>query len=280
MLYLSSTSLHTWLRCRKQYELSYILGLEPKVKPEAMGKGSDFHKCMEYYAKCVMQAGLASSDLAGHFATSAMRPVVEEYVLHNGFPDKDQLMSAELPYWCDLIPGVRLRITPDLVYRSGEWIVCRDWKTFSKDGEWDVDLDFQGRLYTALLRQHFKTEKVRFEYVKVRSELGRELKKGYVAWTNAERYPEPDELIPSKAECDILLEEAQYAAREILKHSDTRQITPGALYRSPQRGFDMNSCDRCLVKEACKKDLTGELDEQTISLLYNIREPLKEVSNG
>jgi len=261
VLYLSSTSLHTWMRCRKQYELSFIRGLEPKVKPEAMGKGSSFHKCAEEYFK-------------GERATDEpLLPVWEAFMLHNKLPL--DVISAELPYWCDLIPGVRLRITPDLVYRSGDWIVCRDWKTFSKDGEWDVDLDFQGRLYTALLRQHFKTEKVRFEYVKVRSELGRDLKKGYVAWTNAERYPEPDELIPSKAECDILLAEAQYAASEILQ----LRLTAGsvAYYRSPQRGFDMNSCDRCLVKEACKKDLTGELDEQTISLLYNIREPLKEI---
>jgi len=262
MLYLSSTSLHTWMRCRKQYELSFMLNLEPKVKPEAMGKGSSFHKCAEAYFK-------------GERATDEpLLPVWEEFMLHNQLPV--DVISAELPYWCDLIPGVRLRITPDLVYRSGDWIVCRDWKTFSKDGEWDVDLDFQGRLYTALLRRHFQTELVRFEYVKVRSELGRELKKGYVAWTPAERYPEPDELIPSKAECDILLEEAQYAAREILERTVKRIGPPGALYRSPQRGFDMNSCDRCLVKEACKKDLTGELDESTISLLYNIRTPLKE----
>jgi hypothetical protein len=276
VLYLSSTSLHTWMRCRKQYELSFIRNLEPKVKPVAMGKGSDFHKCAEYHAKLTM-LGCVSSTLENCYKASEMRPVWEEFVLHNGFPDEDQLISAELPYWCDLIHGVRLRITPDLVYRSGDWIVCRDWKTFSKDGEWDVDLDFQGRLYTALLRQFFKTEKVRFEYVKVRSELGRNLKSGYVAWTNAERYPEPDELIPSKAECDILLAEAQYAASEILVLRDPAEPCSAAFYRSPQRGFDMNSCDRCLVKEACKKDLTGELDEQTISLLYNIRTPLKEV---
>jgi hypothetical protein len=264
------------MRCRKQYELSFIRNLEPKVKPEAMGKGSDFHKCAEHHFRHALN-GRDSLKLP---LNNTMWPVWEEYAFINRLPAIETILSVEDPYWCDLIPGVRLRITPDLVYRSGDWIVCRDWKTFSKDGEWDVDLDFQGRLYTALLRVFFKTEKVRFEYVKVRSELGRNLKSGYVEWANAERYPEPDELIPSKAECDILLEEAQYAAREILKHSDTRQITPGALYRSPQRGFDMNSCDRCLVKEACKKDLTGELDEQTISLLYNIREPLKETTNG
>jgi PD-(D/E)XK nuclease superfamily len=272
LLYLSSSSLHSFLRCRKQYELSYIHGFEPKNKPVAMERGTGFHKCAEAHARLIL------TDHCDNQADNDMLPVWNAYLEHHHFPST--VMAAEEPVWTNLILGVRLRITPDLIYLKEGWIVCRDYKTFSKDTDWDVDLDFQGRLYIALLRKYYGTEKVRFEYVKVRSELGRQLKgKGFVQWSLAERYPPVIDLIPSKAECDVLLEEARYAAHELLTVTTNTKRTSGSMYRSPLRGFDYNSCDHCSVKEACKAQLGGEMDMDAMEIIYDYRKPLTEKVN-
>jgi len=275
VLLLSSTSLQAFKRCRKSYQLGYIKGLTPTESRGVIQFGIDFHKYAEIDAKMVagipLEDGYAEKWLERH--DDPMGRVYDAYRCEFGLPAKEQILGVERAVWFRVVGNVLLRMTYDLIYEDEHgWIVDRDYKTFSKMPTIDVDLDFQGRLFMAGLAAMFPGRKIRREYHNVRQELGRELKgKGYVEWTREERYHIVP-LVVSRAQLETTRREAIFVAHEI---ADSADRFDGPFYRTELKGDMPHACGQCFVKEACKKDLAGQLDEQTIDLLYDVRKPFE-----
>jgi hypothetical protein len=179
---------------------------------------------------------------------------------------------VEDPWYLDLIPGVILRITKDLVYENDHgWIVGRDYKTFSKTSDWDgqADYDYQGKLYTKGLQLIYPGRKVRFEYEHVRREaVGSPHTKEKKPWLPGECFFTTP-VVTLDQELDALWEETQWVAQDILE-----TMQNGRWYRADRKGY-ANSCPSCLARDMCLSDIQGGLDQQTIDLLSTPRKPLE-----
>lgn len=248
--------------CRRRYYYEYELMRDPKTVAAALSTGSSIHALL---------AGVAKAE--GLDVGSDMYDVVYAYLEHHPLPAN--IVSAEEPYYVQLLEAdeeneaVWLRCTFDLIYMRGkDWYVVRDYKSFSKASDHNVDLDFQGRLYIATAMRYFKTDRVEFEYEYIRTTPP------YVAhnkkgdkWTPEECYDRVPVIISTR-EADVMWAEAQDVARDLL-----RAKKEGRFYREPRRGF-MNGCEACPMRQLCMADLQqGGLDDQTLELLSNPREP-------
>ncbi len=266
-LVISSSSLSTFLYCRKAYQLGYERLLDTGSNA-AMEKGTFFHKCMEAQAKHEPWPEPTSDQDSG------MQLVAEKYLANNTFPK--HIIMAEEPVYIEVIPGVIMRCTFDLLYEQAGVYVIRDYKTFGKmpsqstDG---LDLDFQARLYIAVARRMLGTDDVYFEWENVRAEtgrfLGREPNKVWTEWTPDESYLRLT-TYGIAHELDALWAETQDAVRDLVRAREEQRF-----YRVPRRGSMPYTCGTCLYKNLCSSELAlGSLDEQTISLLSTPRKPL------
>ena len=186
LLVLSSSSLHTFLECRKAYGLTYALGIEPLHDNQAIIKGQSFHshgatfadcynkndaeRWKEYSAKCIAE-------------NDEMFPVFKAYRLHKWQAKPEQILFSqaegdprwEHPIYLPLVKSggydIWIRFTIDMVWRNDAgWLEPIDYKTFSvAPSEANSDLDFQAKGIIEMVRRRFGEDRVQFTFKHVRS---------------------------------------------------------------------------------------------------------------
>jgi len=298
---LSMSQLKTYVECKKRAQLAYEMLLEPiKDGETAMSVGTEFHKWAEW-ATSVMWPHLPKVERPEN--SPETEKIYNAWWEHRGKDKHDQkkrVLGVEKAIYTLLevntgTPGQRvyLRCTFDEIYLDKEgWIVGFDFKTFKVQTAWDVDLDFQGRLYTAVLQRLFPDTNVRFEWERIRQSVpgtprgnaqGLRLEEGVwwtynkdgtkrkrsEVWTNDECYERIDAVYPQE-ELDVLWNELLFNVMELIVRRQVSKTTPGAWGRST----DKFACSFCYHKALCKADLQGTLDSQTIDLLATKREPI------
>jgi hypothetical protein len=242
--------------------------LEPKTTSDAARAGSDFHRWIELAAKKGVEALCAAQE------RDEMWEVANTYLAHRPLPEG--ILGAEEPLYTQILAGVYLRTTFDLVYQKGSELVARDYKTFAAWPSLDHDLDFQARIYLACLGRAFPGRNVQFEHEMVRRTPPgvAHNKKGEV-WSPEECY-RTDTLVCSQVELDLLWEETKEVVQDLLRAR--RRYSEGhksAFYREDLKG-NFQGCESCFQRELCKSEAqTGHLDDQTIALLSNPRKPLE-----
>lgn len=266
-LVLSYSAIALFKKCRKAYELSYERLIEV-ASSDAAQAGTDFHRYASVKAEATKGEELSEEDRAFYNTPSPMRDVWIAYQKHRPLPT--DIISAEEPLYSKLVRLVWLRTTFDLVYRDADgWIVGRDYKTFEKAPAYDVDLDFQGRIYIASLMRCFNTDKVRFEYEYVRRvPPGTANSKG--VWSVDDCYINVPVVISTR-EAEELWSETQDVVRDVLLAR-----RKGTFYRGGTRKEFGSPCFGCWQSDLCKAEIQhGELDEQDIALLsVGKREPI------
>lgn len=268
MLVLSSSALSAFKRCRKKYQLGYELNLDPRMTSDAAEQGTSFHAWAAQAARMQIKAPCEPLERDG------MWDVWEAYETHEPLPEG--VISAETPMYTEIVPGVFLRTTFDLIYRDGEEIVARDYKTFAAWPSADHDLDFQARIYLACLGRACGGSKIRFEHEMVRrTPPGVPHNKRGDVWSPEECYRR-DTLVCSQVELDLLWEETVEVVKDLL---DARRRGDRAFYRQDLKGT-FQGCESCFYRELCKSEAQqGFLDPQTIDLLSTPRKPL-EIPDG
>jgi hypothetical protein len=260
----SMSAIAAFKRCRKSYEISYEMLLEPKSVPSYVTQGSDIHTLLHQAAK--------GETLDKN---NEMYEVVESYLREEPLPKK--ILSAEesaytliLPagefYDCYGIPhehpDVYIRTTFDLVYEERGMIVGRDYKSFATQPTYDLQLDFQTRIYIAALIAKYQTDRVRFEHENIRRTPPSPLSH----WSPAQCYIRNEVAFP-KHEIRQQWDETKDVVRDMLRARVEQRFYRQDLKTGP------HSCNMCFVRDLCIAQLrTGALDEQTISLLANRRE--------
>lgn len=134
--------------------------------------------------------------------------------------------------------------------------------TFSTAPSLDMDLDFQGRIYSCVLQHQYPQNNIEFEWEYVRRELGRELKKtGYTVWSDDERYINVP-MIMSSIEMDTTWRELQETVSDMV-----RSIDEDRLYRQDLK-VGPHSCSFCQYNTICKTEYShGSLSQTDIDML-------------
>jgi hypothetical protein len=243
---ISASALSAFKRCPKSYYFGYEQALTVIEQKEALTNGIDFHTYAADYA--IYRRDGVEPDF-GKYDNDKMYEVFNAWVRHRGateFDNMAEILHVEEPMFTELLPGVQLRTTLDLVYRDKNgWIVIRDYKTFAKMPSLDASLDFQARIYIAAIMRKYQTENVKFEHVYVRRDLFHEGKQSHVAWTPEESYVYEEIVIP-RAEADRLWKETQYVAGIILDATGTN-----IFYRVDLKGTSPFTCGSCFYKTVC-----------------------------
>jgi len=296
------SQISTYIECKKKAHLAYEMGLEPKPNEEsAMSKGTAFHQYAEFQTTthwphlpqvACPDVTQETADLWSHWWANKGEAKHET---------KKRVLGVEAPLYTPIeintgIPGQRvyLRTTFDEIYLDKEgWIVGLDYKTFKVASTWDVDLDFQGRIYIAALQHLFPTYRTRFEYERIRqsapgtprgnsqflrmeegewwqyNKAGDKRKRAEL-WTPDECY-QTTTLVVAKDELEVLWNETKFNIMELIVRRRAAETMLGAWGRTSSH----SSCQYCNFQALCKADLFGQLDEQTIEALANHREPLE-----
>lgn len=266
---ISMSAFQAFKRCRKSFYLGNVLDLEPNKTNEAVEKGASFHKWIERETRRqVYQESIVGVQ------QDEMYPIADAYMLEYPLPDPNDIYYVEEPIYTKILeptliqPAVYIRTTFDLVYRDKDWVVGRDYKTFERLSTHDLELDFQSRIYLAILRFTYgRNVKFEFEYVR------RALPKKYdpkSKWTTADCYHR-ETILCSDREIDALWRETQQVARDILA---ARENGYDSYYRTDLRGTTPFTCHTCFYKQLCKADLAGALDDQTVALLAKPKEKI------
>ncbi len=267
-LVVSMTDFSQFKRCRKLFDFSFVRGLAPRGESNvAMQLGSDFHHLVAQAAR-----GEALDE-------NEMTPVARAYLETHPLPQKilyveEPLFTLVQEAWNGR-PAIYLRTTFDLVYlRAPGVYVARDYKTFAAAPSLDVDLDFQGRVYTVALQRYLSeihsSARVEFEWEYVRRELSRPLKgKGDVEWTPEERYVNVP-MVMSDLESQTTWEEIQQTALDLV-----RAIEEKRLYRQDLKAGP-HSCSFCAYQRLCVSEYhQGALSNIDLELLAVPADPLR-----
>ncbi len=234
-----------------KYKYQYELLLDGVKENEAMAEGTAFHEIMANYARTEkLETGTPMGDVA------------ETYLKHRKFPTN--IVRIEEPIYIPFLEGVYIRGTCDLIYKDEDGaLVIRDWKTFARLPSLDADLDFQARLYIALVMREYKTSAVRFEHEYVRrTPPGIPKDKAGNCWEPADCYL-TQSIVASLKETMTIVQEVKWELETLLKTRENGQYT-----RTNLKGGGYDACSACSVKEICKAELSnGELND---SLLYGI----------
>lgn len=252
-------------RCRKSFDYSFVQGLDPiGGTSEAMQTGTDIHKLLE----CAVT----------HAPVPPMEDQQQKFDVANAYlehrPLPEHIISAERSLYTLVLPetaisaAVYIRTTLDLVYKRGNTIVGRDYKTFQTAPSFDVDLDYQGRIYTVMLSQHHTDGGyVEFEWEYIRQVVGRELSDGkgkpkvWVEWPVQERYLTIT-MVMSDTEKMTTWTELVQTAKDLV-----RAIEEQRLYRMDLKSGP-HSCDNCHFKALCKTEYShGALSAIDLRLL-------------
>jgi PD-(D/E)XK nuclease superfamily len=275
---LSMSALQAFKRCRKSFDLSYVRGFDAKALPQPITDGASIHQHLAAMS-------LGTYDVLGKVQQGdEMAAIAWAYGQARPVPSGARVVAVEQPFYHVLIepdpfmngyPGVIVRCTFDLAYLLTEprpdvqnYTVLRDYKSFDRAPTLHVDLDFQGRLYTALGMRIFKSPHVFFEYVYIRRTLPNVPKdKSGGKWSEDECYVNV-QLMLSVQEADELWAETQDVARDLVRCMDE-----GRFYRTDLK-TGPHSCSSCLVRHGCVAEVQHTLTQDTIEMFYNIREPI------
>lgn len=262
-LVFSMSGISTWMRCKKKYQYNYEMLLDGVKENEAMAEGTAFHSIMADYARTRQIK-----------ESSPMGDVARVYLENRAFPSEIVLIEESI--YVEFLPGVYIRGTCDLIYRSEDGtLVIRDWKTFARLPSLDSDLDFQARLYIALVMRHYKTSTVRFEHEYVRrTPPGVPKDKAGNCWTPDECYlTQP--ISVSLREVMTIVKEVTIELESLLKTRENGNYT-----RTNLKGGGYDACSACSVKEICKAELiNGELNENILYGISKKREPIETPEN-
>lgn len=258
-LVLSMSAISVWMRCKKKFQYQYEMLLDGIKENEAMAEGTAFHSIMAEYARTgkLLDEG------------SPMGDVAQVYLQHRKFPKA--VIRIEEPIYVEILEGVYVRGTCDLIYKDEDGsLVIRDWKTFARLPSLDSDLDFQARLYIALVMRHYKTAKVRFEHEYVRrTPPGVPKDKAGNCWDVQDCYL-TSSISASVAETMTIVQEVKWELETLLKTRENGNYT-----RTNLKGGGYDACSACSVKEICKAELTnGELNESTLYGISRKRDPV------
>jgi hypothetical protein len=271
---ISSTMLASYKECKKQAELGFFRegGLEPKRAPGVMDWGIQFHKMAEWHTR-TMWPNITSTkeQLIEPEVADDVRRVYWAYWDNKGSVDHGKIRSVlgvEAPLYVPINVKrqdgrpIYFRATFDKIFLDKDgWIIGHDYKTFKKQDAWDVELDFQGRIYTAVLKWLFPDRNILFEYDRVRQDLP---KTHGGKWLYEECY-EDIQLVCSPIEIVKLWKETEYAIAEMCATEN---------FNGWYRQENKFKCKMCRFKELCKADLQGTLDAGTIELLADHRKPM------
>ena len=285
-LIISMSQIKTYVECKKRAQLAYEMLLEPvKDAESAMSAGTAFHKYAEYQTSNLWEH---LPKVADPNASAETKDLYDSWWEHRGraqHETKRRVLGVEKPIYTLLevntgIPGQRvyLRCTFDEIYLDKEgWVVGFDYKTFKVQTPFDVDLDFQGKLYTAVLQRLFPDQNVRFEWERIRqsapgsprgnaaglrleegtwwtyNKAGDKRKRSEI-WTPEECY-ESIVAISEQTELDGLWDETLFNVMELIVRRRVSETTPGAWGRTT----DKFACGFCYYKALCKSDLHGTL---------------------
>ena len=266
---MSMSGLAAFKRCRKSFDLGYVRGYQPREVGTPVEDGRAFHEHM---------AALATGeyDVLGKVAEGdEMAAVAWRYNTSHPVPTGDSVLAVEAPVYIKLLapfggfPGVILRCTFDIAFRAGRWVVLRDYKTFDRAPTLHVDLDFQGRIYTAVGMRYYETADVFFEYAYVRRTMpGVPKDKAGKMWTEDDCY-QTVQLNISVAEGDTLWRETQWVAQDMVKC-----IMEPRFYRQDLK-VGPHSCSSCFYRHGCSAEIAnGTLTPETADFWYTVREPI------
>jgi hypothetical protein len=277
----SASGLALFARCRKAYELAYVKLLDVPGT-SAMADGTAFHAYAAAYAR--ERRGDTDITEPEFPPNDAMFDVFLEWVRRCGAAMLDAaeaILHVEEPLYRlfthpNDFQSTLLRYTPDLVYRRKDgWIIVVDYKTFEKAPSLDIDLDFQARLYLALVAEKYGRtveDRVLFRHVNVRRCVpGTKNSKG--VWSEDDCYIDNDILI-SRSEAATLLREADWKLYDLSRQVRNAPLAPW--YRTELKGNSPHTCGSCLYKNLCKAELIhGELTPEMIAQYAVPRKPLE-----
>ena len=267
---ISMSGLQAFKRCRKSFDLGYVRNYEPLKVPEPVTQGADIHRHL-----AAMATG-AYDVLAKVEQGDEMAAIAWAYGAAKPIPTGAAVISVEDPFFRVLIepssngdPGVIVRCTFDLAYKAGQHVVLRDYKSFDRAPTLHVDLDFQGRLYSAFGMRYFKTTHVFFEYEYIRRILPH-VPRGKTGgnFTQDECYVNV-QLILSEREADALWEETRECAYDLV-----RALVEKRLYRTDLKAGP-HACSSCFYRHGCVAEVQqGVLTKETAEMFFSTRPPI------
>ncbi len=287
-LVISSSGLAAYLRCPKSFEFGYVNRWRVPAK-DVMQQGTEFHKLMEMLVKGATEDELLVAGSKGYFPD--MYRVFKAYRAAKGheFPRREALLGSEEPIYTKLLENVWLRTTFDLIWDDQGEITDDDYKTFEKDMNLNLGLDFQGRLFLTVLGKKFNTDRVKRRYRKVRrtcpgvpknatEQKKADAGKPFDSWSPEQCYHDYTlRLVPGEA--DQVWRDAQHWARKLLFDLETRTKDPtsGAFGRVVLSGVSPFTCGSCMYKTICTKEvLCGVINEvDLITEQITIGEPVE-----
>lgn len=270
---LSMSAIATFNRCPKKFQLRYLLGWEDdKPEKEALALGTSFHGNMEHYAKKL--AGMPYEQL--DWATP-MGEVAIGYIQSCFFPKGEDILSVDDPHYIQVLPGIRLRTTFDLVYTEGLMLVVRDYKTFDRAPSLDIDLDFQARVYLWAAMQLWPGFLIyRFEHEYVRRCLPNVPKdKAGNCWTPDDCYKRQSMILNENQ-----IEEDGVELLQTIADIRREIIFPRIWKRVNLKGGGYDQCASCPVKELCKAEKQGNLNNESDYLALAVRKDTIYATNS
>lgn len=284
------SALETFQRCRRKFKYRYVLGLEPKTRPDYMDIGSGFHAGVaggyREYASRKHFVEIAHKAFAEWLNTDDAKgfnrenvALVEDMIKfwweHEGTTqDYSEIVTVEehLPY--SLPDGRRVRCTPDLIARrrdSGR-LVLTDHKTVGLVSETlaFLPLDFQLRLYTLQVwRKYGELPEVDYNMVR------RELPPDFVRLDGTMPYALTPTRKPSKRSKDpadyVRRERQTFTERQLLTFETellniVRDVDQEANYTRAVIKNGASACGSCPYLAQCTRELDGKkLDAITLN---------------
>jgi len=272
-LVISSSGLTAYLRCPKSFEFGYVERYRMPGK-ECMVAGVEFHHLMEMFVKGATEDELRQAASLGFFPHMFDVFDAFRHAKDGSFPRRESIIGSEEPLYTLLLPNVWLRTTFDLIWDDDGELTDDDYKTFEKDMNLNLGLDFQGRLFLTVLGKKFNTDRVKRRYRKVRrtapgvpknatEQKKADAGKPFESWSPEQCYHDYTlRLVPGEA--DRVWAEAQHWARKLLMDLETRTKDPnaGAFGRVVLSGVSPFTCGSCMYKTICTKDvLCGAINE-------------------